>query len=206
MVWKILLLRLVRFLFPGGVGGGWLDFVVTVGHDTPVMKPLILFPYNGNAREAVGVVDAINRVEPTWSLLGFIDDDPSLAHSRQGNYPVLGIRDRLRDYPDAQVLAVPGRPDNYWARLSLIDSLSIAKERFATLVHPAARIGPECSLGPNTLLHGGVVLTASVQLEGDVVILPNTVLSLTMLGLTGGRLLVPMSPLPEGFMSNLVPI
>ncbi|MCF6283857.1 MAG: acetyltransferase [Candidatus Hydrogenedentes bacterium] len=140
------------------------------------MKSLILFPCNGNAREAVGVVEAINCIEPAWSILGFVDDDPS-APSRQHGYPILGTRACLADYPDARILAVPGRPDNYWGRLSIIDALGIDPKRFATLVHPAAHVGPRCTLGPNTLIHAGVALTASVHMEGDVVILPNSVLS-----------------------------
>jgi len=141
------------------------------------MKDLILFPCNGNAREAVGVVEAINRAAPTWNILGYVDDGPASAQSRQTAHPILGTRDRLADYPDAYVLAVPGRPDNFWQRLDIIDGLGLAPERFATLIHPAAHIGSECTVGRNVLIHAGVVLTASVTIEGDVAVLPNTVLS-----------------------------
>lgn len=141
------------------------------------MKPLVLFPCNGNTREALGVVDAINRVEPTWAVLGFIDDNPGGASKRTGGFPILGARDCLAEHPDAYILALPGRADNYWKRLHLIDSLGIERERFATLVHPAANLGPDCSVGPNSLIHAGVVMTAAVTVAGDAVILANTVLS-----------------------------
>ena len=141
------------------------------------MKQLLLFPFNGNARETVGVVDAINRQAPAWDLLGFFDDDPVRSGDSMGPHRVLGGREVLAAYPDAHVVAVPGRPDNYWKRLALIDSLGIADDRFATLVHPAASIGPACSLSLNTVIMAGVVLTASVRLGAHVGILPNTVLS-----------------------------
>jgi len=141
------------------------------------MKQLLLFPYNGNARETLGVVDAINRQAPVWDVLGFFDDDPARAGDAMGPHCVLGGREVLADYPEAHVVAVPGRPDNYWKRLALIESLGIPDARFATLVHPTACIGPECSLSVNTVLMAGVVLTASVRLGAHVGILPNTVLS-----------------------------
>jgi len=141
------------------------------------MKQLILFPFNGNAREALGVVEAINKQEPTWEVLGFVDDDPARSGDSMGVFPVLGGREVFSRYPDAYVVAVPGRPDNYWERISLIEGLEIPEARLATLVHPSASIGPSCLLSFNTVLMAGVVLTASVQLAPHVGVLPNTVLS-----------------------------
>lgn len=141
------------------------------------MKPLILFPCNGNTREAVSVVEAINRVTPTWDLVGFADDDPALVGTTVMGYPVCGTRDVLKTLPETSVLAAPGRSDNYWRRLELIDSLGVAPERWATLVHPTAQVGAGCALGANVLLQAGVVLTASVQVADHVAVLPNSVLS-----------------------------
>lgn len=141
------------------------------------MKPLILFPCNGNTREAVSVVEAINRVTPTWELLGFSDDNPALQGTTQMGYPVCGTRDVLQAHPEAYVLAAPGRPDNYWRRLAPIEELGVSAARWATLVHPDAQIGAGCTVGNNVLIQAGVVLTASVEVADHVAILPNTVLS-----------------------------
>lgn len=141
------------------------------------MKQLLLFPFNGNAREALGVAEAMNCVAPTWEILGFADDDPARAGDSMGRHRVLGTRDVLQDYPDAHVLAVPGRPDNYWNRLKLIGELGIDEERFATLIHPASSVGSQCTVSPNSVVMAGVVLTASVHLKSHVGILPNSVIS-----------------------------
>lgn len=141
------------------------------------MKKLILYPFNGAAREALGVVEAINRVEPVWDVIGFADDDPNRTGEALGTCPVLGTREVLAQYPEAGVLAVPGRPDDFWRRTKLIASLGVAPERFVSLVHPSVSVGPGCVLGPNTVLMAGVVLTASVTVGADVAVLPNTVLS-----------------------------
>lgn len=142
----------------------------------PARKKLLLFPFSGNAREAASVVEAINRQQETWQLLGFIDDNPEKHGLCFGAYPVLGGREHLQRYPDAFVLAVPGRPETFRQRQALIASLELAPERFATLIHPSAAIGIGCTVGANTLLMANIVLTADVAVGRSVVILPNTVI------------------------------
>lgn len=142
------------------------------------MKNLLLFPFNGNAREAASVVEAINRQQKTWLLLGFIDDDPKKHGLRFGGYPVLGGREQLMHHnKDTFVLAVPGRPETFNQRQALIASLELKPEQFASIIHPSVSIGIGCTIGVNTLLMANVVLTAAVSIGQSVVILPNTVIS-----------------------------
>src|SRR5262249_30877302 len=142
------------------------------------MKDIILFPYNGNAREAVNVIDAINAQEKQWNVVGFVDDNEALVnHSYCCNYRVLGGREQLQRYPAAYVLAVPGRPENHLRRKAIIDSLGLPSERFATLIHPEATLAKDTKIGFNTLIMADVVATANVSIGNHCVILPNTVLS-----------------------------
>lgn len=141
------------------------------------MRDLVLFPFGGNAKEAVGVVAAINALAPTYRLLGFMDDNPQVQGQRFCGVPVLGGRAILEDHPQALLLAVPGRPDNFQRRLAIIQSLGLPPSRLATLVHPSAQLGPGVSLGANCLVMAGVVLTAQVSLGDSCVLLPNSVVS-----------------------------
>lgn len=141
------------------------------------MKQLLLFPFNGNAREAASVIEDINAVRAEWELLGFIDDAPEQGAKEFGGYPVLGGREKMQHYADAFILAVPGRPENYRSRAALIQSLQIPPARFATVIHPSVTIGIKTTIGYNTLIMGNSVLTAQVTVGNHVVILPNTVVS-----------------------------
>lgn len=141
------------------------------------MKKLILFPFNGNAQEAVSIVDAANQTDQRCCLLGFIDDNLELRGKEFQSYSILGGRDQLDLYPDAKVLAVPGRPENFWEREKVIDSLGIDEKRFSSLIHPSAQIGVGVEIGYNTLIMAGVVITANVSVGNHCVILPNTVIS-----------------------------
>lgn len=139
------------------------------------MKKILLFPFNGNAREAASVIEDINSSKAEWELLGFVDDNRELAGRKFGRYQVIGGREKLAEYPEAMVLAVPGRPENFRDRAGIIGSLGIDPSRFATIIHPGAVIGIDCEIGPNSLLMAHVVLTASVRIGSHVIILPNTV-------------------------------
>lgn len=79
-------------------------------------RPLLLFPFSGNAREAVAVIEAQNAVAPAWELLGFVDDDPQRHGASFAGYPVLGGREVFAAHPGAMVLAVPGRPETFRRR------------------------------------------------------------------------------------------
>ena len=141
------------------------------------MKKVLLFPFNGNAREAVSIINDINIFRQEWEIIGFIDDDPHKVNVQFGPFKVIGNREQIKDYPDSLLLAVPGRPENFLKRDAVIKSLGLPQERFATIIHPSVSVGYECTIGSNCLLMQNVVLTAGVTLGNDIVILPNTVIA-----------------------------
>jgi len=138
---------------------------------------LILFPFGGNAKEAVFVIDEINKHNPTWNFIGFIDDDPTLRGIGYFGHSVLGGRDKIEDFSKARILACPGRPENFHRRIQIIESLGIRDDRFATLIHPCAQISSGTKIGINTLIMSGVVTTAKASIGNHCIILPNTVIS-----------------------------
>jgi sugar O-acyltransferase (sialic acid O-acetyltransferase NeuD family) len=141
------------------------------------MNDIILFPFGGNAREAVQVIESINQHKKTWNLLGFIDDNSAVWGKAFRGYNVLGGKDKLSRYPDAKILAVPGRAETYLTRDKIINSLDVTPDRFATLIHPSAEIASDAQIGVNTLIMAGGVITINVKVGAHCVILPNTVIS-----------------------------
>lgn len=131
-------------------------------------KPLLIFPCNGNGVEALDCLGDKN------GLIGFIDDSPEKQGTQVHGYPVFG-REALSRYPAAQLLALPGSPSSYRLRRNVIESLGIPEERFATVVHPLARVSPLAQIGRNVLIMAGVVITSNAVIGDSVCILPNTV-------------------------------
>ena len=85
-------------------------------------------------------------------------------------------RDAFARFSDARVLAIPGSPSSYRSRKEIIQGLGIAEERFASVIHPTARVSPLASIGYNVLIMAGVVITSNALIGSHTCILPNTVI------------------------------
>lgn len=138
---------------------------------------LVLFPFGGNAREALISVCAQNEKTRTWDVLGFIDDDTGNHGKECCGMKVLGGKQILAVFPDVRVLAVPGNPANFTERAKIIGSLNLDESRFATIIHPSAVIAPDAKVGCNTLIMPNVVISCGVSIGKHCVLLPNTVVS-----------------------------
>lgn len=139
-------------------------------------KKLIIFPFGGNAREALACIFDINTVKKSWDVVGFIDDDSSCHGKSCCAVKVLGGSSALAKFPDAMVLAVPGSPDNYLKREEIIGSLGVDRSKFAAIIHPSAVIASGARVGYNTLIMPNVVVGCASSVGNHCVVLPNTVL------------------------------
>ncbi len=132
------------------------------------METLLIFPCNGNGREAVECVGA------RYACLGFVDDTPEKIGTTVLGLPVFD-RAALSRHPAARVLAVPGGPGSYRERVKVIEGLGLPRERYARVIHPGAHVSPQARLGDNVLVMAGAVITSNATIGSHVVILPNSV-------------------------------
>lgn len=132
-------------------------------------QPLLLFPCNGNALEAL---DCLGDV---FTPVGFVDDTPEKQCTTLHGHRVHS-RDAFREWPHARVLAVPGSASSYRERRRVIEGLGLDPKRFARVVHPTARVSPLASVGSNVLIMAGVVITSDAVIGDHVCVLPNTVI------------------------------
>lgn len=140
-------------------------------------RKLLLFPFGGNAREALLSIFAMNEKEAQWDVIGFIDDDPSHHGEQCCGVKVLGGREILQEIPDASVLAVPGSPTSYQRRKSIIESLGLQTSRFATILHPSVNVARDAIIGHNTVIMSNVVISCGVSIGNHCILLPNSVIS-----------------------------
>lgn len=135
----------------------------------PQPRPLLIFPFNGNGLEA------LDCLGDAWHLVCFVDDTPAKQGATPHGHRVAG-RAALAQSTDAAVLAVPGSSTSYLHRRTIIDGLEIARDRFARVIHPTARVSPLARLGVNVLIMAGVVVTSNAVIGDHVCVLPNTVI------------------------------
>jgi sugar O-acyltransferase (sialic acid O-acetyltransferase NeuD family) len=132
---------------------------------------LVIVGAGGFARETAAAAAA------AWRVLGFVDDDPALHGTMRSGLPILGAVDSVGDMPDVAVVVCVGNPRNYTARQQIVQRLGLPRERYATVVHPAAEVGTGSVVGPGSVLLAGTVLTADVTVGSHVAVMPQAVLT-----------------------------
>lgn len=131
----------------------------------------------GFARETVELVRAVNSVEPRWDLLGFVDDDPALVGTERSGLPVLGPIAWLHANPDARVTLCLGSPSTNGVRRTVAERLDLPRDRYATLIHPAAVVPPSVDIGVGSVVHATTVCTADLRIGSHVSVMPAVVLT-----------------------------
>jgi sugar O-acyltransferase (sialic acid O-acetyltransferase NeuD family) len=122
-------------------------------------------------------VRALNAAEPTWDVVGLLDDDPATHGRVFAGVEVIGPSTAVHEHPDALVAACVASPGHPLRRLELVERLELAPERYATLVHPTAVVPASAAIGPGTVLHATTILTADIELGAHVAAMPAVVLT-----------------------------
>lgn len=133
------------------------------------MQKLLIFPFNGNA------IEAIDCIGKKYELLGFIDDTKEKQGKNKFGFEVFS-REKIKEFPDSKILAVPGSPQSFLLREKIISGINSNEKKFATVIHPSAKVSPFAKIGYNVLIMAGVVITSNAVIGNHICILPNSVI------------------------------
>jgi sugar O-acyltransferase (sialic acid O-acetyltransferase NeuD family) len=133
--------------------------------------PIVIVGCGGHGREILGIIRSCNDAagaKDRWDLLGFLDDRPdpvNLDRVARLDVPFLGSPHWLRDAPPgtSYVLGV-GSP----ALRAALDGRIRDYGPAARLVHPAATVGPDTSIGEGVVVFAGVRVTTNITLGRHV--------------------------------------
>lgn len=130
--------------------------------------PLVVVGAGGFGREVLDVIEALNAAgsRPPWQILGVVDDHPSdanLERLKVRGVPYLGPVSTVDD--EAHFAIGIGSPQVRERIAKHLESRGCVP---ATLVHPAATLGSEVSLGAGTILCAGARLTTNITVGRHV--------------------------------------
>ncbi|RLJ22672.1 hypothetical protein DJ030_00895 [bacterium endosymbiont of Escarpia laminata] len=149
------------------------------------MKKLII--YGASYFDLIKLIDAINREETTWELLGFLDDTPEKQGKSYFEIPVLGGREVLDKFVSDGCI-VFNNVCGHWSRNKKVaELLQVHQCEFANLVHPdvdlnyvnmgeniilpqGCLVGSGSTIGSFVSARLGVVVSHDVAVEGHVFI------------------------------------
>lgn len=137
-------------------------------------QPLIILGSGGGAHDVLDIVDAINAVRPTWSVVGFLDDGRP-ARTVYLDLPVLGRLSEAARFEGHQFVSVIGSDASFRRRPAVVASTSVPPERFATLIHPTASVSARAEIGRGTVINFGVAVGGGTRVGDQVSLGPGVI-------------------------------
>jgi sugar O-acyltransferase (sialic acid O-acetyltransferase NeuD family) len=123
-------------------------------------KPLVIIGAGGLGREVAWLVADINKLNPEWNFLGFVDD--GLKDLTVEGYPILGeISHLYKIRPRPWVIIAIA---DFHVRLRLFKELEKEGMPVATLIHPSVLMSDYVSIGPGGIICAGTIITTNVSL------------------------------------------
>ena len=133
------------------------------------MDNLIIYGAGGFGREAAWLVDRINKVKPTWNLLGYIDDTEEKQGTYINGYPVLGKADRIADFPEAYFVCSLGCSKDRENIINRIKSVN-PSQKFAVLIDPSVEMSDYVEIGEGSIICAHTILTVNISIGCHVII------------------------------------
>lgn len=134
------------------------------------MKDIVIIGAGGIGREVAWIIEEINEVNPTWNILGFVDENSEMWGKELNGYKVLGgldILDKLESKPEV-IVAIA----NCGVKKDIVAKLN-NKFNFATIIYPNVKISKYIEIGQGTIIYQGVILTVNTSIGNHVVISGN---------------------------------
>lgn len=133
------------------------------------MKNLIIIGAGGVGREVALIVEQLNYLEPTWNLIGFIDNNIENWGKTINGYLVMGGMETLnfQDENCYVVIAI----SSYKIKKLIVEELN-NKLLFATIIHPKVWVHEFMKIGEGTIIYEGAIITANVEIGKHVIISP----------------------------------
>lgn len=133
------------------------------------MKDIAIFGVGGFGREVLTLIKDINKIKPTYNIVGFFDD----GHEKGeivNSYPVLGKTEELNAWPTEICIAISiGNPE---IKKRVVEKISNPNVSYPTLIHPNVIIGDSeyVKIGQGCIICAGNIITTNIEI-GDFVIL-----------------------------------
>jgi len=134
------------------------------------VKPIIIYGAGGQGREIEQLIKDINNVEPTWNVLGFVDDSRKKGET-VGRLPVLGTLYDCDSYFQNGTYVITAIGDSA-IRKTAVENIKAFHPlvQFATVIHPSARVADDVMVGQGCVIGAFSLLSTNVVVEDHVLV------------------------------------
>jgi sugar O-acyltransferase (sialic acid O-acetyltransferase NeuD family) len=135
---------------------------------------LILLGAGGNVHDVLDIVDAINADGSRLNVLGVLDDHRARGGRHLG-LEVLGGLASCSDFSGAQFISTIHNERVHRRHPKILARLGLSHHRFATLIHPGARVSRRAEVAHGVYICDGASIAGGVVIGDHVSIGPHAI-------------------------------
>lgn len=133
------------------------------------MNDLIIIGASGFGREVAWAVERQNKANPTWNLLGFIDDNESIQGTEINGYKVLGKSNDVVNYLDAYFVCAVGASRTREKIINRVKELN-PSIKFGTVIDPSVEMSDLVTIGEGSIICAHAIITVNISIGNHVII------------------------------------
>ncbi len=133
------------------------------------MKKIIIIGAGTGALEVQGIIEDINLINPSYELVGLLDDNPACQGSKINGMPVLGTLEKVGTFSNVKYVFAIGSLRTQHVRMEIMARLNMSPIDFESIIHPTALINKSVKIGGGCIIHPRVTIANEVSL-GDFVV------------------------------------
>lgn len=127
------------------------------------MNRVIIYGAGGQAHDVLWwLKDSLKRMEKSYEIIGFIDDNEKLRNKNIGDYEVLGDFKFLEEHlNDVEIVISIANP---FIRAKIVEKVSALGMKYFTIIHPTALLGENVVIGENSVIAPGTIITSDSKI------------------------------------------
>ena len=133
------------------------------------LKDIFIIGSGGVGREVAWIIEEINKKEPTFNIVGFIDDNKYIHGKYINDYRILGDIELLKSkYKGSRVVI---GITNFKNKKRIVEYLG-DDFIFENIIHPGVEINRNIDIGNGVIIYPGVIMTTNIFIGNHVIISP----------------------------------
>lgn len=127
------------------------------------MKNIVIIGAGDLGKEIVWLIEDINKRQPTYLILGFLDDDKEKSGTEFYGYKVLGGTEQLRELSSKMPLSAVVAIQDGSIRKKIVEEHP-EFDHWETIIHPTAVIASTTSVGDGSVFFPQVTVSVDSEL------------------------------------------
>jgi sugar O-acyltransferase (sialic acid O-acetyltransferase NeuD family) len=136
------------------------------------MKEIIIAGAGGLGREVLQIIKDINKLQPTWSIKGFINDIPDALDNFECSHRIIGTIDSWQPSENEEYVCAVADPAG---KQLVVEKLLSRGARFTSVIHPTAIIGSYAQTGIGLIMYPYARINVNCRIGNFVTLLSSPI-------------------------------